>query len=132
MPSQQDVIRAGLRGDDGYPTDAALAGFRSFTGSAKELVELLYEGMRAYGVVTIEPKDDPDFKREIVEVYLATGGWSGNESIVSALQRSFFWFAYWEQSRRGGAYWFQVPAERWDTPMPDWPPASIPEADAGD
>ena len=117
-----DALPAGLRGDDGYPTEAALAAIHTFTGSAKELVEVLYQGMRAYGVVTIEPKDDD--RREIVEVYIATGGWSGNESIVSALQRSFFWFAYWEQTRRGGAFWFHVPVDRWENPMPEWPPAT--------
>jgi len=114
-------LRVALRDGDGYPTEAGLSAVRTFTGSARELVELLYEGMRAYGVVTIEPKGEGH--RKVVEVYLATGGWSGNESIVDALRDSFFWFVYWHQSGRGGAFWFRVPVDSWDKPMPDWPPA---------
>ena len=38
---------------------------------------------------------------------LHTGGWSGNEEIISEMQSNmFFWFFYWEESRRGGHYKF--------------------------
>lgn len=121
MSDPKDVL-ALLRGDQGYPTDEGLRAVRTFAGSAHQLVELLYEATKAYGVVRIEPFDD-DYGRAMIRVYTATGGWSGNESIIGALERSFFWFAYWESSQRGGAFTFHVPADRWDTPMPDWPPA---------
>lgn len=106
----------------GYPTDEALDFLRTFTGTAHQLVDHLTEAMRAYGGVKVERITD-DWDRPIREVYMATGGWSGNESIISHLERSFFWFAYWESSRRGGAYTFHVPEDRWDEPMIEWPPA---------
>ena len=42
--------------------------------------------------------------------YVSTGGWSGNEDIIQAMQKNFiFWGATWVQSRRGGHYIFKVP-----------------------
>lgn len=110
---------------DGYPTAEALDFLRTFAGSPRELVEHLTAAMRAYGCVRVEKTVEEFANRPIREVYMATGGWSGNESIIGHLERSFFWFAYWESSRRGGAYTFHVPEDRWEQPMIDWPPAHL-------
>jgi hypothetical protein len=43
---------------------------------------------------------------------LHTGGWSGNESIIMALEqtgRGLFWGMCWVMSKRGGHYWFEIP-----------------------
>lgn len=40
---------------------------------------------------------------------ISTGGWSGNEDIIEAMQKSLGWFFSWVQSRRGGHYIFEVP-----------------------
>jgi hypothetical protein len=43
------------------------------------------------------------------EIYrLHTGGWSGNEDIITAMQDNFlFWSTYFYQYRRGGHYTFR-------------------------
>jgi hypothetical protein len=50
-------------------------------------------------------------KTNIGDIYLevSTGGWSGNEDIIEALQRNFvFWSMYWHTHIRGGRYTFLI------------------------
>lgn len=49
--------------------------------------------------------DDGDAK-----VYLiSTGGWSGNEEIISSMQANFvLWSLYWKENKAGGHYLFRV------------------------
>ncbi len=45
--------------------------------------------------------------KNVLKLTLSTAGWSGNESIISALQRNFiFWSVGWRKSERGGHFWF--------------------------
>lgn len=40
--------------------------------------------------------------------YLSTGGWSGNENLIGAMQdNTMWWMLFWYQSRVGGHYWFE-------------------------
>lgn len=47
-------------------------------------------------------------KNDIIELELHTGGWSGNESIIDALQDTIFWYVTWEKSTRGGHFYLTV------------------------
>ena len=41
-------------------------------------------------------------------VKVATGGWSDNEEMITALQGNFmFWAMFWESSHRGGLFVFR-------------------------
>lgn len=113
----------GFLDDDNYPTDEGLDYLRCFTGTPAELVALLGEVMDAYGTVTWDGQPDR-FDETVNEVRISTGGWSGNEEIIGHLKRSFFWFRYWETSRRGGHFTFHVPPAAWEQPMMEWPPAA--------
>lgn len=53
------------------------------------------------------------FEIKTYHVYAATGGWSGNEAIIAALQNNYMvWSLTWQKSARGGAYWFTLPLKR--------------------
>ena len=41
---------------------------------------------------------------------LHTLGWSGNESVIAAMEQNFvFWSRCWMRSERGGHYTFRIP-----------------------
>ena len=47
-------------------------------------------------------------------LYLSTGGWSGNESIISAMKKQFvFWMMHWRLERFGGHYEFEIKRSHW-------------------
>jgi hypothetical protein len=91
---------------DGYPTEATLkkiGGFNILKDDPYEFVEYLCDNW----VNGFPPKWDKKHRT----LQLSTGGWSGCESIISALQNSktfpTFWQMFWYQSRAGGHYWFK-------------------------
>lgn len=51
----------------------------------------------------------PDYiAREDGVLYLATGGWSGNESIIAAMRANIGIWSRWICSSRGGAHEFEL------------------------
>lgn len=48
-------------------------------------------------------------KNPILILELHTGGWSGNEEIINALQNNkLFWSMWWQKTERGGHYTFEI------------------------
>lgn len=90
--------------EDGYPTDEALDYLQNFHGSASEMVDFVRSLMHN-GASKVEDFVD-DFGREEQRLTLVTGGWSGCESVIGALQGTMFHFLLWESSHRGGKHTF--------------------------
>ena len=92
--------------DDGYPTDAALDVIRlwhwnDIKGWFK-FIESIWS--KQYGRWSEYGWSGSEFETAID---VATGGWSGNESIICAMKNnSLMWTLNWYQSTRGGHYIF--------------------------
>ena len=87
---------------DGYPDEQELQRIREW--SLEDLAGLL---QFVYGIWWAS--DWGWHQRERI-FRVSTGGWSGNESIIGALQdNQMFWMLCWQESRRGGHYVFEIP-----------------------
>lgn len=79
---------------DGYPTAETLQHIVDWPHTDfKGLLDYVRQAVEGYGRMW---EEDGAIK-------LATGGWSGNESILGALhENNVFWAMCWESSHRGG------------------------------
>lgn len=103
--------------EDGYPTDAALDIIRLWHWSDVEGWFKFIEGLWWSSNMLWKEGDAPheyrDFKgyedKIVHRYYISTGGWSGNEDIIRAMQdnQCLLWTLTWVQSRRGGHYIFE-------------------------
>ena len=87
---------------DGYPTEETLRVIAAWpTDKLDDLVPFVCEAW-SY-------PDRAQHDEAKATLYLSTGGWSGNEDIIGALEENFmFWATYWFKSQRGGHYWFRL------------------------
>ena len=94
-----------LLDDDGYPTDAALDIIRLWHWSdARGWFKFIESVWSTYGRWTECGWRGSEFD---TAYDVATGGWSGNESIIRAMQdNGMMWTLNWYQSTRGGHYIF--------------------------
>jgi len=86
---------------DGYPTEETLRAIREWS----------HRDMRGLMEFVCGAWEYPDYAK-LTEgcMELVTGGWSGNESLIGALQENrMFWMMCWLKSERGGHYWFELP-----------------------
>jgi hypothetical protein len=119
MSEQQkaEVVEAALSDgwldDEGYPTELALERIERWqsndTNGCLEFVRSIWSD---YGSATntLSPDEAKVVGVEEGHRYLrlATGGWSGNESLLSALKRNrFIWLFTWRLSASGGLYIFR-------------------------
>lgn len=102
--------------EDGYPTESALNIIREWTFemSDRELFDFIKSiwWMPDWGWKECEAIDELTGDG-VYCYYISTGGWSGNESIIQAMQENkwMFWHMHWVQSRRGGHYIFELRKE---------------------
>ena len=101
---QLNIIRMviNIPDNDGYPTDEELEKVKTWdvykqgTMSLIRYLEHLWHW------------SDRCFKYELDgTLELHTGGWSGNEFIILALQENTYFFTlFWQKTERGGHYYF--------------------------
>ena len=85
---------------DGYPTDETLEAIEKW--DARDTLGLFAFMEQCWSY--------PHYWNRAGDVIqISTGGWSGNESIISAFQANYIaWIFTWVSSRRGGHYEFEV------------------------
>ncbi len=83
---------------DGYPTDETLDAISSWDGDTLGWFEFTKKAWQWTDFFRIDEND----------VTAHTGGWSGNESLIKAMQESMLWGVTWSQSNRGGHYKFEI------------------------
>lgn len=94
---------------DGYPTTEILDYIRFFDGTPRDLIAMVVELFRG-GYASVE-EGLSDTGRPGLHLRLATGGWSGCEDVVDALQNTMFWTVFWRSTIYGGGYDFHIPTE---------------------
>lgn len=96
--------------DEGYPTEEALLAIEQWDLNQVHYLIDFIEELWAYKEFGFLKKWGLDYlKNRVLFLELHTAGWSGNESIIHALQKNkgFFGF-WWVMSKRGGHYWFEI------------------------
>jgi len=95
---------------DGYPTEEELKTIREWRWieNRKSLPDLLEYIEDCWWV---SERHFICTGKKVLRLTLHTGGWSGNEEIIAALQENVdhFWSCFWEKSVRGGHYDFRIP-----------------------
>ena len=106
------LANAKLLDDDGYPTDDALKIIRLWHWNDQKgwfnfIKSIWY--MASWGWAEGETDHEWDKSKKVYRYNISTAGWSGNESIIRAMQESdMMWHLTWVQSRRGGHYIFEI------------------------
>ena len=96
---------------DGYPVDATLEIIEKWhwddiKGWFDFINSIWY--LKSWGWSEGEEADEFDKDKKVYRYHISTAGWSGNESVIHAMQQSdMLWGITWVQSRRGGHYIFE-------------------------
>lgn len=100
-----------LMDEDGYPTEQCLEMIKKWPVNGNP-----HEDKKLMDFIRPLWNWDKDFfveekKEDGIWYTLITGGWSGNESLIGALQdNNIFRLLYWELSERGGLFKFKIKA----------------------
>jgi len=95
-----------------YPTDEELDTIIKWTFDKewRLLMEYIHKLWWAADWGWREEDTEDDIHGPVHRYDISTGGWSGNESLISAMRENpnLFWSMCWVQSRRGGHYIFET------------------------
>jgi hypothetical protein len=99
--------------NDGYPNDEVIDQIckaDDISHAARWLVETFPKLVESipYGYVNVEDDAD-DFGSPMKVVKYSTGGWSGQEAFINAVESSMLGVLYLYSWQRGGHYTFRVP-----------------------
>lgn len=91
---------------DGYPTEEAVKKVREWPW--EDLHGLFAYLHSLWHLADWGWKEGTDIKRCRV-FHISTAGWSGNETLIEALEANgMAWMLTWQMSRRGGHYEFRI------------------------
>jgi hypothetical protein len=101
--------------EDGYPTDDALERIEYWPYNDPkgwfEFIQAIWH-FSSWGWKELTEPSDWKENTMVLRYYISTGGWSGNEDIIRAMQANHvLWSTTWVQTRRGGHYIFEVKDE---------------------
>jgi len=89
--------------NEGYPTEKILQIIEKWDVTKQSINELIAL------IETIWKWPDWGFIRKGKKLELHTGGWSGNEDIIYAMQKNFIlWSLIWRVHKTGGHYYFEI------------------------
>lgn len=95
---------------DGYPTNECLEIIKKWHFSDPEgWFKFIKKYWRHSSFGWNEEDGLYGFDKKIHRIYMSTAGWSGNESIIIAMEQNVcMWNVVWFQSQRGGHYIFEI------------------------
>lgn len=111
MPIELGQCIAPLELEGDYPSGQALEFIKNWKGNGGQLLGLIKPVWRYSDCGYWEEDETEDeFTAELLIRYtISTGGWSGNELLIGAMQANFvFWTLTWYSSRVGGHYVFHL------------------------
>jgi len=116
----QEILNdADFLDEDRYPTKNALEAIEKWHwDDARGWFKFIEDLWHFHDWGWKEKNEKHDYKDKIVlRYYISTGGWSGNESIIRAMQNNdWMWHLNWVQSRRGGHYIFELREFNYERP----------------
>ena len=103
-----------LLDEDGYPSDHALDLIEAWPWTDPkgwfEFINSIWH-LKSWGWKE-GPAIDEITGKQTYCYYISTAGWSGNESIIHAMEKNdTLWHFTWVQSRKGGHYIFEIKDE---------------------
>lgn len=106
------IAHCDMQDEDGYPTAQALDCIERWPWKyEKQWFEFIHDlwHLKSFGWSEGEAPHDWDKDKIVYRYEISTAGWSGNESIIRAMEKNdAMWSMVWVQSRRGGHYVFEL------------------------